>query len=99
MTSSDQPLSTVEKRRKRLRYQSWHRGMKEVDFILGRFADAHLETLSEQQLDQFEIILGQSDPDIYAWISGRRPLPADLGSNVMKLVMNFKFSVHDSDNK
>ena len=99
MTANDQPLTTVEKRRKRLRYQSWHRGMKEVDFILGRFADAHLETFGEQQLDQFEIILRQSDPDIYAWISGRRPLPADLGSNVMKLLRNFKFLVHDAENK
>ena len=80
-------------------YQSWHRGMKEVDFILGRFADANLATFSAEQLDQYEVILNQIDPDIYAWISRRQPLPAELGSAVMMLLMNFKFPVHDIENK
>ena len=99
MASNDEHLDPPEKRRKRLRYRSWHRGMKEVDYILGRFSDAHLETFSEHQLDQYEVILDLVDPDIYAWISGRRPLPAEHGSNVMKLLINFKFSVHDIENK
>ena len=73
--------------------------MKEVDLILGRFADANLATFSDRQLDQFEVILNQTDPDLYAWLSGRRPLPSELGSNVMKLLMNFKFSVHDTEDK
>ena len=40
MTANDRP--DLERRRKRLRYGSWHRGMREVDLVLGRFADAHL---------------------------------------------------------
>ena len=99
MTQTNAPAEKVDKRRKRLRYRSWHRGMKEVDFILGHFADTHLATFSDHQLDQFEVVLNQSDPDLYAWFSGRQPLPADLGGNVMKLVMNFKFSIHDTENK
>ena len=99
MTQNDFTTEDVDKRRKRMRYRSWHRGMKEVDFILGHFADAHLAVFNDIELDQFEVVLNQSDPDIYAWFSGRQPLPSDLGSNVMKLVMNFKFSIHDTDNK
>ena len=89
----------IEKRRKRLRYRSWHRGMQEMDLILGRFADANLDTFSELELGQFERILDRSDPDLYAWVSRRQPLPAGLDSNVMKLIMNFKESVHDTEYK
>lgn len=99
MTGNDSSNEENEQRRKRLRYRSWHRGMKEVDLILGRFADANLDTLSDDQLDQFERILDQSDPELYAWVSGRQPLPTKHSDNVMKLVMNFKYSVHDYENK
>jgi len=99
MTVNDPSNHGIEKRRKRLRYRSWHRGMKEVDLIIGRFADANLDTFSDQQLDQFERILDQSDPDLFAWVSGRQPLPAKLDDNVMKLIMNFRYSVHDIEYK
>ena len=97
MTANDRP--DLQRRRKRLRYGSWHRGMREVDLLLGRFADAHLDGFDERELDQFEHILAHGDPDLYAWICGRQPLPAELDNDVMKLIMNFKFSVHGTENK
>ncbi len=99
MAVNEHSYEGIEHRRKQLRYRSWHRGMKEVDLILGRFADTNLDTFSAHQLDQFERILDQSDPDLYAWVSGRQPLPAKLDNNVMKLIMNFKYSVHDIEYK
>ncbi len=99
MSGNDHAHEDIERRRKRLRYSSWHRGMKEVDLILGRFADANLDTFNDRQLDQFEHILDHSDPDLYAWVCGRQPLPAGLRNNVMKLIINFKFSVHGTENK
>ena len=43
-----------EIRRKRLSFRSWHRGTRESDLILGRFADAHLATFDDGQLDRYE---------------------------------------------
>jgi antitoxin CptB len=89
----------IEVRRKRLRYRSWHRGMKEADLVLGGFADRQLAGMSELELDQFERILDQSDPDLMAWFMRRQPVPANLDTAVMRLVMNFKSYIYGIENK
>ena len=57
-------------RLKRLRYRAWHRGTRELDLILGRFADANVDTMSEHELGAFEALLNAADPDIYHWVVG-----------------------------
>ena len=51
-----------------------------MDLLLGRFADAWLETLSDRDLDLYETVLEQADQDLYAWITGERPWPASLSN-------------------
>jgi antitoxin CptB len=80
-------------RRKRLRYRSWHRGTREMDLILGRFADAHLGAFATEQLDRYAALLENGDPDLYGWIIGREPVPPEFDHDVMKLLQSFK--VHD----
>ena len=75
-------------RRKRLRFRSWHRGTRELDLMLGRFADCHLGDLSPRQLDCYEALIDQPDPDIYRWISGGEAPPATHDSDVLKLIKN-----------
>ncbi len=82
---------TIEVRRKRLRYQSWHRGTKEIDLMLGRFADTMLARLTAEQLDRYETLLANPDPDIYLWISGGEAVPEAFDSDVMKMLKNFKY--------
>jgi len=77
--------------RRRLRYRSWHRGTREADLILGRFADAHLADFSAEQLDRYGALLEKSDPDIYDWLIGRVPVPAAVDSDVFRLLKEFKF--------
>ncbi len=50
----------------------WHsrRGMLELDVLLGRFLQAHLDTMSEAELDLTETLLDNADPDLYAWLMG-----------------------------
>ena len=81
----------LDHRRKRLRYRSWHRGMREVDLLLGPFADRSLAALSTEQLDRYETLLDQGDPDLLAWIVDRMPVPEALDSDVMALLKGFKF--------
>ncbi len=55
---------TVDARRRRIKFRSWHRGMLETDLLLGRFADAEVERLSEKELDDFEALLEALDRDV-----------------------------------
>lgn len=68
---------THETRLKRLRIRSWRRGTKEMDLLLGPFADAVLPTLEGPALDAFEALLNENDRDLYAWISGAAPMAAE----------------------
>ena len=74
-------------RRKRLRYRAWHRGTKESDFILGSFADAQLATLDDAGLDAFEALLDVPDPEIYDWVIGRVPVPAEWESDLVRSLL------------
>ena len=76
-------LDDMDIRRKRLIYRSWHRGTREMDLILGRFADTHIKEFSAEELDRYEEILTYSDPDLYNWVSGREPVPANLRTPVL----------------
>ena len=89
MTNADTEL---DKRRKRLKFRSWHRGMREMDLLIGRFADRNLDVFSERQLDLFETLLHETDPDLYGWITERQPIPLEFNHDVMRLLKTFKFS-------
>jgi len=80
------------KRRERLRFRSWHRGTREMDLLLGRFADTHLADLNDAQLDQYETLLTNSDPDLYAWITGAESVPPESDSEVMRLWCRHSFA-------
>ena len=73
-------------RRKRLTFRSWHRGTKEADMLLGRFADVHLATLDDGQLDRYEALLENPDPDLYAWVTELRPAPAEFDNDILVLL-------------
>jgi len=84
-----QVTSALEIRRKRLWFRSWHRGTREADLILGRFADAHLSGLSEVQLERYEALLDCPDPDIFDWVSHRAAPPPDHDNDVTRLLLAF----------
>ncbi len=80
----------LETRRKRLLFRSRHRGTKEMDLLLGGFADRHMAGFSAAQLDRFEALLQNSDPDLYGWITGRDTIPRGQDHDVMGLLRNFR---------
>jgi antitoxin CptB len=80
-----------DKYRDRLRFRSWHRGTREMDLLLGRFADAHLPAFSPAQLAQYEAILEIGDPDLYNWIAGRVPVPVECDGEVMRILLKHNF--------
>lgn len=60
-----------EARLKRLRMRSWRRGTREMDLILGPFADAELAGLDEPTLAAYERLLEENDQDLYPWVTAR----------------------------
>ena len=64
-------MEDPEIRLKRLQMRSWRRGMKEMDLILGPFADSQLATLSEELLAEYEQVMSENDQDLYRWIMAR----------------------------
>ena len=69
---------TAEARLKRMKMRSWRRGTKEMDLVLGPWADAHLAELPAEELEVYEALLSQNDQDLMAWIFGQAAPPADL---------------------
>lgn len=62
-------------RRKRLRYQSWHRGVKEADLILGRFVERNGCNFNDEECKFFERLLQEADQDILDWITKKTEVP------------------------
>ena len=69
---------TEEARLKRMAMRSWRRGMKEMDLILGPYADAHLAGMSEDRLVVFDKLLEENDQDLLPWVLGQNPAPGYL---------------------
>lgn len=79
-----------EIRIKRLIYRSRYTGTKETDLLLGSFATRYLANLDETLLAEFEALVENSDPDLYMWISGRKPVPKKWDGEIMKLLKTFQ---------
>jgi antitoxin CptB len=79
----------LDLRRRRLLYHAWHRGTREMDLIMGRFADTAIATLNDAELDEFERLSDAPDPDLYAWISGKRPVAPDYDTAMFRRLRDF----------
>ncbi|MCW5771886.1 MAG: succinate dehydrogenase assembly factor 2 [Rhodospirillaceae bacterium] len=81
-------------RRKRLKFRSWHRGTKEMDLLLGPFADAQLDGYDLPLLAEYEAILHLPEPDLYEWIVGRSTPPEAHRSTVLDRLIAFYAAPH-----
>ena len=68
-------IETHEARLKRLRMRSWRRGIKEMDLILGGFADRNLANLDAVDLGLYDALLSENDQDLFAWVTGQADWP------------------------
>lgn len=75
--------------RKRALFRAWHRGTKEMDLLLGTFADAHLATLSDDDFKDFTHLMEVPDRDLFAWITDREETPGNYDTAVFRQVKAF----------
>jgi len=79
----------LDGRRRRLLFRCRHRGIREMDLVLGRFADAHLAALNDAELDELERWLEIPDQQIFAWVNGFEPTPREFDSALWKRLRTF----------
>jgi antitoxin CptB len=96
VTGSTKSSDGLDPRRRRLLFRSWHRGIREMDLIMGRFADAWIERLSEPELDQYERLIEVPDPALYAWIAGQEAVPADYDCELLQRLRAFHYGAGDT---
>ncbi len=80
---------TIEIRRRRAAYRAHHRGTKEMDWLLSRYADVHLADMVDPDLAVFEAFLQLPDPEIQNWIMGSGDVTDDRFVDLVGALKSF----------
>jgi antitoxin CptB len=79
----------LDVRRRKLLFRAWRRGVREMDLIVGRFADAAIDKFDEAELDDFERLIEAPNAELYAWVTGGRNIPANYDTTVLRQLIDF----------
>jgi antitoxin CptB len=80
-------------RRKKLKFRAWRRGFREIDLILGPFADQRLAELDASGLDAFETLMHAPDQDVYDWITEAQAPPAEYDTPILHMIRAFRHEI------
>lgn len=89
MSGSTRSSADLDPRRRKILFRAWHRGMREMDLIMGRFADAEIGGLSDAELDEFERLIEVLDRDLLSWVTGEADVPENYDSEVFRRLKAF----------
>ena len=89
MSGSTLTSAGLDVRRRKILFRAWHRGTREMDLLMGRFADAMLAGMSEAELDELERLIELPDPDLLSWIMGEANAPADDDTTILRRLKAF----------
>jgi antitoxin CptB len=79
-----------EMRRKKLLWRACHRGIKEMDILMGGFARKRLERMTASELDAFEALIELPDQDMLSWITGETPIPLTVKNDLLQEFVKFR---------
>lgn len=86
MTGSTISSEKLDPRRRKLLFRAWHRGIKEMDLILGSFADGNIAILDDGDLDEFEMMLETNDRDLVKWFTNEEAVPANADTPLFQRI-------------
>jgi antitoxin CptB len=92
MTSGELSSMGLDPVRKKLLFRAWHRGIREMDLILGRFADRHIAGMSVTELEEFGQMLEVSDRDLVQWFTGETETPEIWNTPLFNKISQFQRS-------
>ena len=94
MSGSTRTSADLDHRRRRILFRAWHRGIREMDLIMGRFADAAIGEMSDAELDDFEQLIEVPDRDLFRWITGEDATPSNYDTPTFRRIK--AFHTHDA---
>ena len=89
MSGTTRTSADLDPRRRRILYRAWHRGIREMALVMGRFADAGIGDLSDAELDQFEALIEVPDRDLFKWLTGEAETPENYDTPLWRRVKAF----------
>ncbi|MEM6462352.1 MAG: succinate dehydrogenase assembly factor 2 [Pseudomonadota bacterium] len=94
MTGTTRTSAELDPRRRRILFRAWHRGIREMDLILGQFADENIDLLSDEELDVLEALMAINDRDLVQWVTNEVPVPAEFDTVIFRRVCAYKQCDH-----
>ncbi len=98
MSPKDESTSTLQLVRRRGIYRAWHRGTKELDFILGHFCDAHVHQFDGPRLELFETVMAYEETELQQWLMGQAELPAGETGEMLGEIRAFHLYLKSNSN-
>lgn len=92
-SSSESADVNHDARVRRLLYRCKQRGLRELDLLMGTWADENLDSLSPSDLDDFEKLCEhQESPHIMKWLTGQMEIPPEFDTAVLKSLIEYTHS-------
>jgi antitoxin CptB len=79
---------------KKLLYRSLNRGCKELDMLLGSFAEHNLKLLSPTELVQYQKIIQEDDLQLYEILLEKMEVPLYLDTTLIAKIIDFNTKKH-----
>jgi len=89
MSGTTRTTAELDVRRRQILFRAWHRGMREMDLIMGRFADAEIGDFSDGDLAEFERLIEVPDRDLLGWITGEVETPSNYDTPLFRRLKAF----------
>ena len=93
MSGSTLTSAGLDIRRQKILFRAWHRGTREMNLLMGRFADAALAGLSDTELDEFERLIEVPDQDLFSWIIGDADVPPEHDTPLFRQLKAFNNAI------
>ena len=97
MTGMTRSSEGLDPRRRKLLFMCWHRGIREMDLIMGRFADENIDRLSDEEVADLERMAEQRDQDLLGWFTGEFPTPAAFDTPVFRKMRDFNSRLREAE--
>lgn len=81
----------LDAHRRKLVFRAWRRGFREMDLLMGTFADQHMAQLDDEGVAEFERLLSVPDWEVYAWLIGQKPVPPNHQGPVLDQLIAFRY--------
>lgn len=89
MTGTTVTSAELDPRRRRLLFRAWHRGIREMDLVLGSFCDREIGAMADEEVREFEMLLAIDDRELIRWVTGEAETPANMDTPLFRRIKAF----------